>query len=49
MKTKDEIVQLIIEVTPKIQAKNWWEKEFSISDGLEKFFELLKKEILEID
>ena len=49
MKTKDEIVQLIIEATPKIQAKNWWEKEFSISDGLEKFFELLKKEILEID
>lgn len=49
MKTKDEIVQLIIEVTPKIQKKNWWKSEFSISDGLEKFYELLRYEILEID
>lgn len=49
MKTKDEIVQLIIEATPKIQKKNWWKSGFSISEGLEKFYELLKEEILEID
>lgn len=42
-------MQLIIEATPKIQKANWWEKEFSISDGLEKFYELLRHEILEID
>lgn len=49
MKTKDEIVQLIIEATPRIQNKNWFEKEFSLSKGIERFCELLKKEILEID
>ena len=49
MKTKDEIVQLIIEATPKIQKKNWWRNEFSISEGVERFCELLKQEILEVD
>lgn len=49
MKTKDEIVQLIIEATPRIQNKNWFEKELSLSKGIERFCELLKKEILEID
>lgn len=49
MKTKDEIVQLIIEATPRIQNKNWFEKEFSLSKGIERFCGLLKKEILEID
>lgn len=48
MKTKDEIVQLIIEATPKIQNKNWFEKEFSLSKGIERFCELLKKKSLKL-
>lgn len=48
MKTKDEVVQLIIEATPKIQKKNWWRNEFSISEGIERFCELLKKKSLKL-